>query len=444
MDGSQNNSSNAPPPFLTKTYDMVDDHSTNPVVSWSSSGCSFVVWNPPEFAQHLLPKYFKHNNFSSFVRQLNTYGFRKIDPDQWEFANEEFIRGHRHLLKNIHRRKPVHSHSTQNHGIISPLTESEKQEYENVINRLKQDKDLLELELQRNEAKKQGFEFRIVSLGERLQSMECRQNQLMSSLAQLMRKPEFASFIMQQSEYQNKRRKLLKPDHFQGKYKEEENENLCYPMENLDGLPAPMLHSESIEKLDSSLKFLESFLYAVGESFTEEMCDVGVKSQPSMVIVRELSSSCADGEPWSPRSFPSSPHSRDITSSPELARCIHNDVRPTTPIYLGDAMMPESSQLEANRKHSSAPASEALKVSALETATPAVLNGVNDVFWQHFLTEAPAPEAAQESECQTERRIIDGIRSNTNPDGRGRSWWNRNYMDNLAKHMGHIATPERS
>lgn len=71
MEGSHGPSS--PAPFLTKTYEMIEDPVTDSIVSWSHTGRSFVVWNPPEFAKDLLPTYFKHNNFSSFVRQLNTY-----------------------------------------------------------------------------------------------------------------------------------------------------------------------------------------------------------------------------------------------------------------------------------------------------------------------------------------------------------------------------------
>lgn len=62
-----------PTPFLNKTYQLVEDCTVDDVISWNEDGSTFIVWNPAEFASDLLPKYFKHNNFSSFVRQLNTY-----------------------------------------------------------------------------------------------------------------------------------------------------------------------------------------------------------------------------------------------------------------------------------------------------------------------------------------------------------------------------------
>lgn len=62
-----------PTPFLTKTYQLVDDPYFDDVISWNEDGSTFVVWQPAEFARDVLPKNFKHNNFSSFVRQLNTY-----------------------------------------------------------------------------------------------------------------------------------------------------------------------------------------------------------------------------------------------------------------------------------------------------------------------------------------------------------------------------------
>ncbi|KAF5474156.1 hypothetical protein F2P56_006082 [Juglans regia] len=95
----------SPPPFLLKTYMLVEDPATDEMISWNEEGTAFVVWQPAEFSRDLLPTLFKHSNFSSFVRQLNTYGFRKIVTNRWEFCNDMFRKGEKELLCEIRRRK---------------------------------------------------------------------------------------------------------------------------------------------------------------------------------------------------------------------------------------------------------------------------------------------------------------------------------------------------
>ncbi|CAO2831382.1 unnamed protein product [Amaranthus hypochondriacus] len=199
-----------PAPFLLKTYDMVDDSSTDEIVSWSPTYNSFIVWNPPEFARVLLPTYFKHNNFSSFIRQLNTYGFRKIDPERWEFANEDFIRDKKHLLKNIHRRKPIHSHS-------NPPPDPERAAYEEEIEKLNREKNDLDAKVSSFKSHHCAAKSQLEDITQRICSMEQRQEKLLTYAMKEFKNPTFVEVLAQKIEAMdltayNKKRRLPHSD----------------------------------------------------------------------------------------------------------------------------------------------------------------------------------------------------------------------------------------
>merc|ERR1719261_2137085 len=63
-------------PFLVKLWGMLDPANAA-ALEWSKAGDHFEVKCPDKVSRDVLPKFFRHNNFSSFQRQLNYFGFRK-------------------------------------------------------------------------------------------------------------------------------------------------------------------------------------------------------------------------------------------------------------------------------------------------------------------------------------------------------------------------------
>jgi hypothetical protein len=115
--------------FLAKLWALVNDSSCDDLIAWDPTGGSFHVYDQSRFAREILPRYFKHNNFASFIRQLNMYGFRKMstiehgslksERDDIEFAHPHFIRGQDSLLELIKRRAPDNQQKTNTSGGIN-------------------------------------------------------------------------------------------------------------------------------------------------------------------------------------------------------------------------------------------------------------------------------------------------------------------------------------
>ncbi|KAH0534075.1 hypothetical protein FGG08_007321 [Glutinoglossum americanum] len=105
------------PPFVQKLSSFLDQSKNTDLIRWSDGGDSFIVLDEDEFAKTLIPELFKHNNYASFVRQLNMYGFHKKvglsdnsmkaserkNKSPSEYHNPYFKRGHPDLLWLINK-----------------------------------------------------------------------------------------------------------------------------------------------------------------------------------------------------------------------------------------------------------------------------------------------------------------------------------------------------
>ena len=68
--------------FLLKLYEILSKEEYSKIIHWSQNGSYIIITNIDALSKKILPIYFNHQNYSSFVRQLNMYNFHKIRTEQ--------------------------------------------------------------------------------------------------------------------------------------------------------------------------------------------------------------------------------------------------------------------------------------------------------------------------------------------------------------------------
>merc|ERR1712228_892315 len=129
------NDDKALPRFLQHIWTMLHDSSLNHIISWHSTlNHAFVVHKQNLFCQQILPKFFKHNKFTSFVRQLNMYQFHKLrdeKPMTWshiyleknKYSQLQFIQ---RRISNTNQSQSSHPSMNANYKNLSKLANENK------------------------------------------------------------------------------------------------------------------------------------------------------------------------------------------------------------------------------------------------------------------------------------------------------------------------------
>ncbi|CAJ1849568.1 unnamed protein product [Sphenostylis stenocarpa] len=404
--------STAPAPFLLKTYEMVDDSSTEEIVSWSSTNNTFIVWNPAEFSRLLLPTFFKHNNFSSFIRQLNTYGFRKVHPERWEFANEDFVKDQKHLLKNIHRRKPVHSHS-----LTQPAVDSERSAFEEQIEKLSLDKTTIQSNISRFKQHHSAAKTHLEDLRLRLDGMEERQQNLITFFQKALHNPTLVQQITRKVEsmdllaYNKKRRLPPQVD-------DHDHDHHLQPVAGNTFIDSFGMEFERISHQDFSNKLTLELSPALSDMNLVVSCSTQSSNEdgesPHRMMLPETSELAQTGESFTFQRHSCLSQTATVAESPKYEdgdsyiSCLLNLTLASSPLQVkrnsctdrSPSLIdcPEFGKLEGskfcanNSKESDVGASSSRnlnEVTNLAEAPQTAPVRVNDVFWEQFLTERP-------------------------------------------------------
>jgi hypothetical protein len=101
----QRNSKEPAQTFPMKLHEILTNPEFEDIISWLPHGRAWRIVRHKAFEERVIPLYFRHGRYSSFARQVNGWGFRRIThgTDYNSYYHEMFLRGLPHLCEKMKR-----------------------------------------------------------------------------------------------------------------------------------------------------------------------------------------------------------------------------------------------------------------------------------------------------------------------------------------------------
>jgi len=202
------------------------------VACWSDAGKSFIIKEPDQLAKNFIPSYFDHNKFQSFTRQLNFYGFKKINnycneseglaSNHVRFEHRNFQRGRRDLLHNIKR---TTNNSNSNSKVAGKEIEALKKTVSDLEDKLSQVTATLDDKLSKITAT---YDLKLKEMEKRMQISEAKSKEIQRMLQ--------TSFHDESCSHRNKRPMLN--NHFTNPVTDDSSISVMALSNHVSALPA--------------------------------------------------------------------------------------------------------------------------------------------------------------------------------------------------------------